>query len=422
MRQLVCLVCVALLLTLHDALRSTPLRSLRPRSHTRHSAALSYDKAAWAAGFTTCPKETAAVLTGGTGSLPTDLHGTYFRNGHAKFEVGKDLVMHPFDADGMVAAVTFENGKATFRNRFVATDGYRKERRFKRILFRGAFGTQRRGGPLANAFDLKNKNVANTNVIHWAGRLLALWEGGLPHKLEADSLRTTDVYKFKGVLKRGDSFSAHPRIDAKSGRLVNFSVKQGGTGPSSVTVLEFTPGTVETAAVRTFQVPSKLLFFHDFIVTERYYIFNEAPLTLDPLPFILGQKGPAECIKFDGTKPANIYLVPRDPADATITVIPVDAHFNFHFANAYDGDDGSVVFDVIKANTLTLGETSGSKEQIWRSVDYAKDVAFSRLVRYTLSPPASAGAGGWTYSQRALSTAQVTPIYLSVYLFIYLSI
>ena len=48
---------------------------------------------------------------------------------------------------------------------------------------------------------------------------------------------------------------------------------------------------------KTFKVPSKLVFFHDFIVTEKFYVFNEAPLELDPLPFILGLKGPAECIK-----------------------------------------------------------------------------------------------------------------------------
>jgi all-trans-8'-apo-beta-carotenal 15,15'-oxygenase len=49
--------------------------------------------------------------------------------------------------------------------------------RANKILFRGAFGTQRSGGFLANIFDARIKNVANTNVIYWAGRLLALWEG-----------------------------------------------------------------------------------------------------------------------------------------------------------------------------------------------------------------------------------------------------
>jgi carotenoid cleavage dioxygenase-like enzyme len=48
------------------------------------------------------------------GSIPLDIEGTYFRNGHAKFEVGKvDKVMHPFDADGMISAVTIKDGQGT---------------------------------------------------------------------------------------------------------------------------------------------------------------------------------------------------------------------------------------------------------------------------------------------------------------------
>ena len=160
-------------------------------------ASATYDRDAWSAGFSSAQKEVAGVLPAGTGSVPLDIKGTYFRNGHAKYEVGSDLIMHPFDADGMITAITIQNGEATFRNRMVATDGYRKERRYRKILYRGAFGTKRAGGMFANALDLKTKNVANTNVIYWAGRLLALWEGGLPHKLEPDSLRTDDIYFFK---------------------------------------------------------------------------------------------------------------------------------------------------------------------------------------------------------------------------------
>jgi len=363
-----------------------------------------YDKLAWQNGFTTCEEETAVVLEGE--ALPQDLEGTYFRNGHAKYEVGKDQVMHPFDADGMITACTIKDGRCTFRNRFVATEGFRRERRYKKILYRGAFGTKRSGGFLANAFDLKQKNVANTNVIYWAGRLLALWEGGLPHRLEPDSLRTLGDYRFRGLLKKQDTFSAHPRVDAKSGRLVNFSAKQGGTGPSTIVVSEFEPGSVEAARQRSFQVNNKLVFFHDFVVTEKYYVFNEAPLSLDPVPFLLGNKGPAECMSFDKSKPAVLHLVPRDPTDPLVRTVNVDPHFNFHFANAFDGPDGTVVFDVVKSNDLFLGDTSDSPQPIWKTINYERDVAFSKLHRYTLTPVDSA-ASSYTFTERELSSTQV---------------
>ena len=42
---------------------------------------------------------------------------------------------------------------------------------------------QRAGGALTNAFDLKLKNPANTNVLAWGNRLFALWE--VQHSIES---------------------------------------------------------------------------------------------------------------------------------------------------------------------------------------------------------------------------------------------
>lgn len=195
---------------------------------------LAHDTNAWRRGYSTCPAEVAGSLLG---SVPADLSGTFFRNGFAKFEVGSDLVLHPFDADGMVSAIQFDKGQAQFRNRFVRTKGFVEEQRTKKISFRGAFGTAKKGGFLANMFNIKTKNVANTNVVHWAGRLLALWEGGLPHLMEPDSLRTVGEYTFRGTLRKGDTCTAHPRYDAKKDQLVVFGEKKTFTGGKVGTVV-----------------------------------------------------------------------------------------------------------------------------------------------------------------------------------------
>ena len=50
------------------------------------------------------------------------------------------------------------------------------EERAAKVRYRNTFGTQRLGGFIANAFDLYLKNPANTNVVEWGQRLLALWE------------------------------------------------------------------------------------------------------------------------------------------------------------------------------------------------------------------------------------------------------
>jgi all-trans-8'-apo-beta-carotenal 15,15'-oxygenase len=168
-------------------------------------------------GFVTCPKEICVDLIG---DYPSDLSGTYFRNGHSKFEVGSQKVF-PLDCDGMITAVTFNEGNATFRNRFVKTEGYSIEKKFNRISARGAFRTFKDGGLFSNFWSMKPKNTANTNVVFWAGRLLALWPGGRPHLLEPDSLRTVGEYKLRAAaLVSSDQLAAFPKLDNKNKRLV----------------------------------------------------------------------------------------------------------------------------------------------------------------------------------------------------------
>ncbi len=131
--------------------------------------------------------------------------------------------MHPFDADGMITALSFQNNSVFFRNRFVRTEGYLKERRAKKILFRGAFGTSLSGGMLSNMFNTQLKNVANTNVIYFAKRLLALWESGVPYHLEPDTLTTVGKDHLKGILRKDEPFTAHPKLDPESGHLIGFN-------------------------------------------------------------------------------------------------------------------------------------------------------------------------------------------------------
>ena len=105
------------------------------------------------------------------------------------------------------------------------------EQKAGKILYRGTFGTQKPGGWLANIFDFKLKNIANTNVIYWGGKLLALWEGGEAYRLDPYTLETLGNEYFNGVLSADEAFAAHPRLenncDQHGGEpcLVNFSIK-----------------------------------------------------------------------------------------------------------------------------------------------------------------------------------------------------
>lgn len=251
--------------------------AMRKQKTRDTSTETSYDVDSWRAGFSTCEEEICTVLDG---SVPLDIEGTYFRNGYGVFEIGssKQPVLHPFDSDGMLCAAQFDKGKIFFRNRMIQTSGFQKEKGAEGALFRNAFGTQPKGF-FKNLFKTEIKNVANTNVIWFGNRLLALWEGGLPHLIEPDSLDTVGTYTIDGLIPEPlGQFSAHPRVDATTGRMVNFATTRTNT-EAVLTVYEFGKDTMAVENRRTFTVPG-FPFFHDFIVTENYYIFNQAPTGL----------------------------------------------------------------------------------------------------------------------------------------------
>lgn len=193
-----------------------------------------YDPKAFSSLFQDCTAEVCETLPA---SFPLDIEGTFFRNILGQYGFGKEKYTHPFDADGMIAAITFKDGKAVFRNRMIATKSYLAQKKAKKILYRG-FGTNRKGGIFANIFNTNLKNAANTNIIHWGGQLLALFEGGLPYRMEADSLRTLGETKVRNLLTPNQPFSAHPRVDANTNRLVTFSVKIG-PGKCNMKIYEF---------------------------------------------------------------------------------------------------------------------------------------------------------------------------------------
>ena len=107
------------------------------------------------------------------GELPRELNGALYRigpNPHFK-PAGR---YHWFDGDGMVHAFILRGGRAAYRNRYVRTEGLKAEMKAGRALFGGLIEQPREMPPDLPPF----KNAANTNIIGFNNRLLALWEAG----------------------------------------------------------------------------------------------------------------------------------------------------------------------------------------------------------------------------------------------------
>lgn len=302
---------------------------------------LKYDRAQWKQGYRSQKQEYNYEITDIEGKIPDDLVGTLFRNGPGLLDIGGESVRHPFDGDGMISRITFQNGKAHFCNRFVRTEAYLAEQAANKFLYRGVFGTQKAGGWMSNAFDLKLKNIANTQVVYWGGKLLALWEAAEPHRLDPKTLDTLGIEYLNNTLKPGDPFAAHPLFDHHKGRMVNFGLQTGKfdrTGLlTTITIYELDlDGDVVEEYSHTV---SGFAFIHDFAITPNYCIFFQNPVGFNPFPFLFGFKGAGECVKFQPENPTKIIIIPRNPRSGEqVQILETKSGFVFHHANAFEED------------------------------------------------------------------------------------
>ncbi len=320
------------------------------QSPARDSSADSF-RDDWKNGYRSQPEEFAYWVDDIEGEIPPALSGTVFRNGPGLTDINGYRLQHPFDGDGMISSMAIADGRAFYRNRFVRTAGYLAEQKSGKPEYRGVFGTQKPGGWLANAFDTQLKNIANTHIIYWGNKLLALWEAAEPHRLDPQTLETLGLDYLDGLLKEGDAFAAHPKIDPDcqgAARLVNFAVKPGLS--STISLFEFSADGQLTER-RRHTLPG-FAFLHDFAITPNYYIFVQNPVSFNPLPFVLGIKGAAECIQFNPKQPTKIVVIPRSDTvrgsaeQGEVRFFDTDPCFVFHHANAFE-QDGKLILDSV---------------------------------------------------------------------------
>lgn len=330
-----------------------------------------FDRKSWEAGYANASREELGRVVCVDG-LPAELRGTYFRNGPTRFVVGSCRVLHPFDADGMVTAITLSgDGRALVRYRYVRTKAFVDESAEGRLIFSGTFGNPRpiwRGLPA---------NRANTNVLPVDGRVLALWEQGLPYELDPTSLETLGERRIDDL----PSITAHPRLLA--GRTTAFSYTPVPLAGTTIDVFDLDDA-LRVSNRRRVRLPGIFGLFHDFAATDSCAVFSAAPTTFQwssAAEVALGRRAVGHCIAFDKSRPSQFVVVPRDPSQSVLT-IPTEAHFSFHFANAFDDPvDGRVVVDSVVSEDFDLYDVG--EEPVWQAADISK-IPLATLWRYRL--------------------------------------
>lgn len=314
------------------------------------------------------------------GTLPESLQGTLFRNGNGRFVQHGVPYRHLFDGDGMITKFHFEDGAVLYSNRYVRTMEFEKEEAAGQMLFR-SFGTNIPGGFAKNFLKTHFKNAANTHVIWHGGKLLALWEGGLPHELDPATLQTKGRYHYHGALLNPFSpldrviapelaFSAHPKTHA-DGTLYNFGTTPGLK--NRLILFEVSPdGKAKIHRVHTMK---DLAFTHDFVLTDtRKKVFFITPVSFQLFKTFMGFQSPVEAIRSKKGDKTKVLVFDGDQTHELET----DFTFIFHYINGFE-QDGKLIIDGLAMDEFP---DANSTQAVLRGDAEAVPQAYLR--RYTI--------------------------------------
>ncbi|APR86933.1 Lignostilbene-alpha,beta-dioxygenase [Minicystis rosea] len=260
------------------------------------------------------------------GTIPRDLAGMFVRNGSNPRFLGKGR-HHWFDGDGMMHGVHFEDGRASYRNRWIRTQAFLAEEQAGEALWTGVterpdFTNPR--GPF--------KDTSNTDVVFHAGRLLTLWWlGGDAYALRLPSLETCGVETWGGKVK---TISAHPKVDAATGEMMFFDYKPF---PPYLTY-GVANAAGELTHLTTIDLPGPRLQ-HDMAITERFSIFLDMSMMWDPKLLAQGKTR----IGFFRDKPTRFGILPRHAPGSEIRWFEASACYMYHTINAWEEGDRVVL-------------------------------------------------------------------------------
>jgi carotenoid cleavage dioxygenase-like enzyme len=108
------------------------------------------------------------------GTIPRDIDGVYLRNTQNQVHepVGR---FHPFDGDGMIHAISFRDGRANYRNRFIRTKGFAAEQEAGRSLWAGTMENPKKSERPGWGAHGAIKDASSTDVVVHAGHVLSTY-------------------------------------------------------------------------------------------------------------------------------------------------------------------------------------------------------------------------------------------------------
>ena len=256
------------------------------------------------------------------GEVPKEINGLYVRNGMNPRSGFSD---HWFFGNGMLHGFNFENGKVSYKNRYVRTPYYEKDL------------------DIISSFGDLSASPANTHIIKHADRFLALEEAHLPWEVD-EKLDTKGAYNFSGKLK--GAMTAHPRICPKTGELLFFSYSM--MSEPYLTYYRTNP-LGELVQIEPIELP-RAVMMHDWNITENHVVFMDLPIISD-MNLAVETGSPF------GFKPefgARLGVMPREGSNSDVRWFDIDPCYVFHPLNSYE-EGNKIILHVCRQQEAMVG-------------------------------------------------------------------
>ncbi|XP_002511629.3 carotenoid cleavage dioxygenase 7, chloroplastic [Ricinus communis] len=327
------------------------------------------------------------------GAVPSDFpSGTYYLTGPGLFTDDHGSTVHPLDGHGYLRAFSIDgvDGEVKFMAKYVKTEAkveeHDPETNTWRFTYRGPFSVLKAGKIVGNTKVMKN--VANTSVLRWGGRLLCLWEGGNPYEIESSTLDTIGRFDMidgcdltmDGKQNGGDIWDlaagllkpllygmfkmppkrllSHYKLDGKRNRLITMSCNAEDMllPRSNFTFYEYDQN-FKLLQRQEFNIPDHLMI-HDWAFTDTYYILFANRIKLDVMGSMAAVCGLSPMISALSVNPSKsispVYLLPRFPdklfsrRDWRVPVEAPSQMWLLHVGNAYEAidDNGNLKIQV----------------------------------------------------------------------------
>ena len=297
------------------------------------------------------------------GEVPASLRGSLYRIGPDPQFPPRDR-HHWFFGDGMVHAFHVEDGRVSYRNRWVRTPKWRLERAAGKSLF-GTFGNPMTSDPSVVG---ESAAVANTNLVWHGDRLLTLEELHEPYEIDPETLDTVGAWDFGGALR--NNMTAHPKVDPRTGEMFFFAYFADGLFSKTIALyVADRDGKITRSDL--FEAPFPAIV-HDFFVTEEHIVIPIFPLDGSMDRAMAG--GPA--FAWEPELGTWVAVVRRDEPIDRLRWFRTDPCFVFHPMNGWT-EGSTIVSDMMEFPTAPLFPNADGTRN-----DPEKSVA--RLTRWKL--------------------------------------